>query len=64
MMTDPQEMYRFIATPGIKVATLAFESDEVVWASRRYIAEETAPNLRHNNEDIVAYVTEGARIHL
>ena len=41
-----------------------FASDEVVWASWRYIAEEKVPNLRHTNEVIGAYVTAGARIHL
>ena len=64
MISDPQELYRFLATPGIEVANLMFASDEVVWASWRYIAEEKVPNLRHTNEVIGAYVTAGARIHL
>ena len=46
MISDPQELYRFLATPVIEVATLMFASD-VVWASWRYIAEEKVPNLRH-----------------
>ena len=64
MISDPQELYRFLATPGIEVANLMFASDEVVWASWRYISEEKVPKLRHTNEVIGAYVTAGARIHL
>jgi hypothetical protein len=33
MNTDPQELYRFLATQGIKVAALVFASDVVVCAS-------------------------------
>ena len=36
-------------------------SDDVVWASCRFIAEEDIPNLRHANE---AYVTAGTRLRL
>ena len=64
MISDPHELYRFVATPGIEVATLTFASDDVVWASWRFIAEEDIPNLRHTNEVIGAYVTDGARLHL
>jgi hypothetical protein len=31
MISDPQEFYRFLATPGIMVANLIFASDEVEW---------------------------------
>jgi hypothetical protein len=64
MITDPHDLYRFLATPRIEVAALVFASDEVVCASWRYIAEEKVPNLPHTNEVIGAYVTAGARIHL
>jgi hypothetical protein len=64
MDTDPQELYRFLETPGIEVAALVFASDEVVFASWRYIADETVPNIPHTNEVIGAYVTAGAIIHL
>ena len=64
MISDPQELYRFLTTPVIEVATLMFASDDVVWASWRYIAEEKVTNLRHTNVLIGAYVTAGARIHL
>ena len=29
MITDPQKIYRFLATPGIEVANLVFASDDV-----------------------------------
>jgi hypothetical protein len=64
MITDPQELNRFLATPGIEVAAPVFASDEVVCASWRYIAYEKVRNLPHTNDGIGAYVTAGARIHL
>jgi hypothetical protein len=33
MTTDPQELYRFLATPGVEVAALVFASNEVVCKS-------------------------------
>jgi hypothetical protein len=48
MINDPQELNRFLATPGIEVADLVFASDDVC-ASWRYIAEKKVPNLRHTN---------------
>jgi hypothetical protein len=64
MISEPNELYRFLATPGIEVASLIFVSDSVVWASRRYTDEEKIPHLKHTNKVIGAYVTTGARIHL
>ena len=64
MISDPQELYRFLATPGIEVANMMFASDDVVCVPWRYISEEKVPNIRHTNEVIGAYVTAGARIHL
>jgi len=43
---------------------LVFASDDVVWVSWKYGAEEVVLILRHTNEVIGAYVTAGARIHL
>jgi hypothetical protein len=40
MITDPQELYRFLAKPGIEIAALVFASDEVFCASCRYIAKK------------------------
>ena len=45
-ISNPQKIYRFLATPGIDVANLLFASDRVVWVSWKY-AEEWIPNLRH-----------------
>jgi hypothetical protein len=56
MNTDPQELYRFLATPGIEVAALVFASDKVVCASWHFIADEKVPNLPHTNEVIGDYV--------
>jgi len=64
MITEHQELYRFLATPGVEVANLVFASDDVVWASWGFVAEEEIPSLRHTNEVIGAYVTAGARLHL
>ena len=47
MISDRQELYRFLSTPGVEVAKLMFVSDDVVCASWRYIAEEKVPNIRH-----------------
>ena len=33
MISDLHEIYRFLATPGIEVASLTFASDDEVWAS-------------------------------
>jgi hypothetical protein len=64
IVVDPEELYRFLVTPGIEVVSLTFCNDDVLWASWRYIEEEKIPNLRHTNEVIGAYVTAGARLHL
>jgi hypothetical protein len=64
MITDPQELYRFLTKPDIEVAALVVASDDVVYVSWRYIADEKVPNLRHTNEVIGSYVNVGARIHL
>ena len=43
---------------------ILFVSDDVVWISWQYSADERVSSLRHTNEVIGAYVTVGARIHL
>ena len=43
---------------------LVFATDDVFWLSWKRGAEEDVPNLRHTNDVIGAYVTEGARIYL
>jgi hypothetical protein len=64
MISEPRELYRFLATPEIEVTNLMFASDDVVWASWQFIAEENLPSLRHTNEVLGAYVTSSARVHL
>jgi len=64
IITEPRELYGFLATPDIEVTNLVFASDDVVWLSWKHGAEEDVPSLRHTNEVIGAYVTAGARIHL
>jgi hypothetical protein len=64
LISDPQELYKFLATPGIEVVNLLFASDNVVWISWKYAAEGKIPNFHHTNEVIGSYVTAGARIHL
>ena len=39
-ISEPQELRRFLATPGIEGMNVIFSSDEVVWGSWRFIAEE------------------------
>jgi len=61
MIAVTQELYRFLATPGIEVTNLLFAGDEVVWVTWKYMEEvENMPVLRHTNEVIGAYVTTGA----
>jgi hypothetical protein len=53
MISDPQEVYRYLAMLGIEVANLLLASDKIVLVSWRYIIEV-----------IGAFVTAGARLHL
>ena len=61
LISNPQALYKFLATPVIEVVNLLFASD-VVWISWKYAAERKIPNLPHTNEVIGSYVTPGARI--
>ena len=64
LISDPKELYRFLATLGIEVINLVFANYEMVWVSWKFTAEERVPSLRHRNGVIGAYVTAGARTHL
>ena len=64
IITEPHELFRFLATPDVEVPNLAFASDDLVWIPWNLSAQELVPNLRHTNEAIGAYVTVGARLHL
>jgi len=48
-VSDPKELYRFLATPGIEVLNLMFSNDDVVWVSWKFTAEERVPNLLKEN---------------
>jgi len=39
LISDPKELYRFLATPVIEVINLVFANDEVVWVSWKFTAE-------------------------
>jgi len=64
LISEPRELYRFLATPGIEVATLLFAGDSLCWISWRHSEEAGAPSLPHTNEAIASFVTAGARLHL
>jgi hypothetical protein len=61
---DPQELYRFLATPGVEVSSLLFVKDQAAWISWLHSDERHAPSLKHANDVIASYVTAGARMHL
>jgi len=62
-MSDPKQLYTFLATPGIEMMNIMFANDDVRF-SWSYAAEQHVPSLRHTSEVIGAYVTAGARIRL
>jgi hypothetical protein len=64
VISDPQELYRFLATPGIEVTTLLFAGDSVCRISWRHADETDVPILRHTNDVVGSYVAAGARLHL
>jgi hypothetical protein len=64
IITEPHELYKFLATPGVELTNLAFASDDVAWLSWKMTAEENVPHLPRTNEVIGACVTARARIHL
>jgi len=53
LTSDPQELYTFLATPGIEVTTLLFAGDSVCWISWRHAEEAGAPSLRHTKRQLV-----------
>jgi len=50
MIWDAHELYRFLVTPGIEMATLVYAGDDLVSASWRFMADEEIPNLRHKKK--------------
>ena len=63
MISDPEDLYRYLTTPVIEIARLMDASDDEVWAFWRIVAEEDIHNFGHTNEVIGAYITAGARMH-
>ena len=63
IITEPNELYRFLDTPCVEVTNLAISSFDVVWLSSKLCGEENVAYLHHTNEVIGTYVTAGARIH-
>ena len=63
LISEPHEMYRFLATPRVEIVNFS-ASDSVVCAKWRYITEEQVPSLRHTNEVIAAFVACRGRMHL
>ena len=64
LISDPKDLYRFLATAGIEVASLLFAGATVCWISWRHANEAHAPVLRHTNVDIASFVTAGGKMHV
>ena len=64
IITQPHDLYRFIATPGVEITNLAFPSDDVVWLSWKVSVEDYVSYVPHTNEVVGACFTAVARIHL
>jgi hypothetical protein len=54
MISDPEELNNFSATPDIEVMNMMFAIDDLVSASWRFIEGENIPSLSHTNELISA----------
>ena len=44
VISEPKDLYSFLAKPGIEVTNMALANDEVVWISWKHAAEEHVPN--------------------
>jgi len=64
IFTEPKQLYGFLSTSCKEARTLCFSSDDLVWISWKYGAEEDVPIQRNRNEVVRVYFTAGARIHL
>jgi len=60
MISDPQECFRFLVTPGTEVSNLLLASDEIVWVTWKNREKKYMPDLRHSKEVKGTYVTTGA----
>jgi hypothetical protein len=64
LISEPKELYSFLATPDVHFSNMMFTNDDVVWISWQLSEEERVPTLKHANDVIASYVTAVARIHL
>jgi len=64
LISDPQDLYRLLTTPGNEVASLLFAGDTVCWLSWRHANEAHVPALRHTNDVIASFVTAGGRMKM
>jgi len=64
IITEPHELYRFLAKPGVEVTNLAFANDDMVWISWKVSVEDYVSYVPHTNEVVGACFTAVARIHL
>ena len=62
LISDSQELYRFLATPGMDVVNLLYASHRVVLGAWNYADEERIPNLRHTNDVFGSFVTAGSTL--
>lgn len=62
LVSEPKDLYRLLAMPGIEVINLMFANDDVVCVSWKFTAEEWVPIPRRTNDVNGAYVTAGARM--
>jgi len=53
-ISEPKELFRFLATPSFEVTNLMFSNDDIGWVSWKNAAEEAVPSLRNTNEVIGA----------
>jgi hypothetical protein len=64
LISEPKELYSFLATPDVQVSNMMFSNDEVVWMSWQHSDEARVPTPKHANDVIASFVTAGPRTHL
>ena len=47
IISNPHQIYRFLAMPDFEIANVMSAIDDEFWASCRFIAEEESPRLRN-----------------
>jgi len=61
LISDFQDLYRLLATPGIEVSTLVFAGEAVCWLSWRHSDLAHVPMLRHTKDELASYLTAGEK---